>query len=134
MLNARRQPSCDGTSRITPECQVQNAARMRPTPKRTSRDECRRDRLVKLAVANAAVEDHVVVVGQDRGVEPSDALKGEGHLVHPPTRVIFVSSALSEAVASTQERVSVYRRRVATLYLFKSFRPIPTQQNVLSDS
>ena len=47
---------------------------------------------------------------------------------------IFVSSALSEAVASTQERVSVYRRRVATLYLFKRFRPIPTQQNVLSDS
>jgi hypothetical protein len=65
MLNGRRQPSCDGTSRITPECQVQNAARMRPTPKRTSRDECRLDRPVKLAVANAAVEDHVVVVGQD---------------------------------------------------------------------
>ena len=45
-----------------------------------------RDRPVKLAVANAAVEDHVVVVGQDRAVEPSDALQGEGHLVHPPKR------------------------------------------------
>jgi hypothetical protein len=53
MLNGRPQPSCDGTSRITPECQVQNAARMRPTPKRNSRDECRRDRPVTLVASSA---------------------------------------------------------------------------------